>query len=584
MKTPLLFTVAIPFVYYMMNHFNNYKIDFMTGVFLWIMLCILFIEAVISRRQIVLITNELTNAIKSSDIAEYRFENKTLDIAFVKYKAACRNANNEAVFVAPDIADYIDEELVAEKTRRDVTAQIGSVMTALGILGTFVGLTMSLENFDTSMAIESTSTLLGGIKTAFYTSIFGILASLVYNHFYEVDIENNRKAINDFCEAIYNRVLPTKKESVYRQLLQYNKQQTESLNKLAGAIAENMAPEFAKAIKKSVMPTMEKLNNSIDSYIMRAVETQSETLGKIVDNFMHELNGALDDQFSNLSHSINNMCNYQNDSVDKLKSILGSIDTISRDLVQLNIDMSSAETNRQKTIEETLNMIERAKRFTDAFNEYAATVHQWTENMKNASDMNIDYMKSVKIYSDRIEKDKSELIDELNKYLQDSQNYRNNINSIMEMQNKRSDQLSSFIDSALQKIEKQNNDMENRYKRNFDKIEETIDGALSANTKLCEDTKKMSTLISNLEDIMIDVSDRDTKISDGLNLTLKEIKAFQQNCADIAANMKNDHNVVIATIKQSNEAIITDIKMSLKRIRESIEKSSESMKRGNMSK
>lgn len=50
-----------------------------------------------------------------------------------------------------------------------------SATTVLGILGTFIGIGLGLIEFDTNNIEQSVPPLLEGLKTAFLTSIFGIL-------------------------------------------------------------------------------------------------------------------------------------------------------------------------------------------------------------------------------------------------------------------------------------------------------------------------------------------------------------------------------------------------------------------------
>lgn len=56
-----------------------------------------------------------------------------------------------------------------------------TLMTALGILGTFVGVVIGLLHFDTTNIEHSIPVLLGGLKTAFITSIVGMAGALVFN-------------------------------------------------------------------------------------------------------------------------------------------------------------------------------------------------------------------------------------------------------------------------------------------------------------------------------------------------------------------------------------------------------------------
>ena len=57
--------------------------------------------------------------------------------------------------------------------------QLPSFISTLGVLGTFYGITIGLLNFDTSELDSSIPELLDGMKTAFYTSLAGLLGSLI---------------------------------------------------------------------------------------------------------------------------------------------------------------------------------------------------------------------------------------------------------------------------------------------------------------------------------------------------------------------------------------------------------------------
>ena len=62
---------------------------------------------------------------------------------------------------------------------------IPNVFTTLGVLGTFLGIYYGLEAFDTNDIDGSISELLEGLKTAFITSIVGIIAALIFGRFSE---------------------------------------------------------------------------------------------------------------------------------------------------------------------------------------------------------------------------------------------------------------------------------------------------------------------------------------------------------------------------------------------------------------
>ena len=64
-------------------------------------------------------------------------------------------------------------------SRRRWIEMIPSAVSTLGVLGTFIGITIGLLCFDTSNLNDSIPDLLEGLKTAFFTSLAGMLGSLV---------------------------------------------------------------------------------------------------------------------------------------------------------------------------------------------------------------------------------------------------------------------------------------------------------------------------------------------------------------------------------------------------------------------
>ncbi len=71
-----------------------------------------------------------------------------------------------------------DEEI---RQKRQVVEQLPTFVSTLGVLGTFIGITAGLIHFNEADLDASIPELLAGLKTAFLTSIFGMIGSLVLN-------------------------------------------------------------------------------------------------------------------------------------------------------------------------------------------------------------------------------------------------------------------------------------------------------------------------------------------------------------------------------------------------------------------
>ena len=80
--------------------------------------------------------------------------------------------------------------IYAKKTKklfknRRIIDSLPNIVSALGVIGTFLGITMGLMDFNPSpdKIDASISTLLNGLKTAFYTSLAGMAGSLLLRFF-----------------------------------------------------------------------------------------------------------------------------------------------------------------------------------------------------------------------------------------------------------------------------------------------------------------------------------------------------------------------------------------------------------------
>ena len=86
--------------------------------------------------------------------------------------------------IISDIDTMINEDSLAVRCWHSACLQSPGTLTGLGLLGTFLGLILGISSIGFSSvdaALNSVETLLGGIEVAFYTSVAGVILSIVYN-------------------------------------------------------------------------------------------------------------------------------------------------------------------------------------------------------------------------------------------------------------------------------------------------------------------------------------------------------------------------------------------------------------------
>jgi ABC-type transporter Mla subunit MlaD len=201
------------------------------------------------------------------------------------------------------------------------------IFVGWGILGTFVGLTYGVGSFDTGSteAIRgSISQLLAGMNTAFATSIWGMLLSIVFNivekwafgrfhrstaeliahlnHLFklssaqeaqilqEKEQQTIKECVTDSLERLFTlnqEGQETRPSHFFRDLLQESKKQSQSL----GNFSTDLAEVIGDAISNSMSNTLGQLSTAIQEMRQEKGKSTEEISLLIVDQLQ---NGIMD--------------------------------------------------------------------------------------------------------------------------------------------------------------------------------------------------------------------------------------------------------------------------------------------------
>ena len=136
--------------------------------------------------------------------------------------------------------------------KKGILSIIPGVMTGLGILGTFIGLSIGLQNFNTGSAAEITNSiapLMDGIKIAFHTSIYGMVFSLIFNFVYKKNLEDAYNAVEYFLNAYHKYVLPDMANDQIGMFLKFQEYQMQEMEKVLDSFGDSLAQKIANAMK-----------------------------------------------------------------------------------------------------------------------------------------------------------------------------------------------------------------------------------------------------------------------------------------------------------------------------------------------
>ncbi len=144
------------------------------------------------------------------------FRNKKLDKIYRDYKSRVE-MQKDSDEIESDIEEYFSEDMLYVRTWQGLVLQIPGTLTGLGILGTFIGLITGISGIGFSSVeatLESVTVLLNGIELAFYTSVSGVILSIVFNIMNRVTWNIMLREQGMFVDIFHKEVIPSAEEQV----------------------------------------------------------------------------------------------------------------------------------------------------------------------------------------------------------------------------------------------------------------------------------------------------------------------------------------------------------------------------------
>lgn len=147
------------------------------------------------------------------------FRNKKQDKLFTEYKDKV-DEQKERDEILADIETYFSEDMLYVHTWQGLVLQIPGTLTGLGILGTFIGLITGISALGFSSleaTLESVAVLINGIELAFYTSIAGVILSILFNIINRIAWNTLLREHVYFTDTFHKEVIPSAEEQVMQK-------------------------------------------------------------------------------------------------------------------------------------------------------------------------------------------------------------------------------------------------------------------------------------------------------------------------------------------------------------------------------
>jgi methyl-accepting chemotaxis protein len=262
------------------------------------------------------------------------------------------------------------------------------ISVSIGVLGTFIGLSTGLADLnvgDTDSLRSGIDSLLGGMKVAFYTSVFGVFLSLVWT-FYDRFLSQRLERDIDWHAERLDYLLSTDDEELFlNRLEKVTRNQADHLKTLLTDAMEKAMQPMVNQIQQSqgqVKDAFTQLSSQFEN-INSGMESQSKLLESqieitksngtdMTDRLIDQITGGTEESITQFSQLIQDTQNMQ-------QQMMGTINQV--------VDSFSVTQQKQtETTEQTERMFARFEKMSEQLEGMSGSYQQASSYMSGLSD------------------------------------------------------------------------------------------------------------------------------------------------------------------------------------------------------
>jgi hypothetical protein len=467
-----------------------------------------------------------------------------------------------------------------------------ALLTTLGIFGTFAGIVIGLMLFDVNNIDESITGLLGGLKTAFVTSLFGILASILFKALQSLGVIAPKQSIEQIASATPEDILAAisnQNKSLDTLVVAIGGDGDGSLvsqvKLLRGDVndnqklllkSSNLAQEHLAKIESQLTEQREnfstfadklwiKMQDFADMLSKSATETVIEALKQVITDFNNNLTEQFGENFKQLNEAVKDLVVWQDnykvqiadmveqyklgvESISATQMSVAAISTESQAIPKTMNDLKEVMTVNQHQLAELERHLEA---FKDIRDRAVEAVPEIREQIQKTVDTIADSVMAANMHYET-------LISESDKYIQ----------AHISKSNELLDKFVNSTDAGVEKIgEKLAESAANVEKVIAEGAKGFSDSVYSTNASLTttsDHVSEQAVVISNhLKDASDDLSQH---IRDMVNGLVADSKIIATTLVDANKDLAKDTGSVRDVVVQSIEAMQKRLENSLEEV------------------
>ena len=379
--------------------------DIVTAIFIGIIIGVFtyFFQEILRLKW----ANNLLNSIKDTNVLETLKDTNLHDIISAYENTIKIDLLSQKKSNTPSI-EFINIQSIAKAYNVNLKSLDASsgMLVGLGLMGTFLGLTIGIANFDSSNSENiqnSIQTLLNGMSIAFLTSLFGMGTSLFNTGFdkhWRNSLQFTIKEITEKLDDLYYiddlELLEIKQRKLFEytddegnkaslssaigHILEENENQTRALSSFNTDLSTMLNNSLGEQIDAKLTPVFGRIIEHIDKLAETVVSPANDMMEKvaselkysmslIVNEFKQKVSDTATQQLESISQSLTsatkaiddlpeNVANAINTMQDAIANVEKSMLKLTEDIMSKQADLLALQ---ESTTNESKNLIESLK-------------------------------------------------------------------------------------------------------------------------------------------------------------------------------------------------------------------------------
>lgn len=265
---------------------------------------------------------------------------------------------------------------------------LAGIFTAIGILGTFLGLTVGLyginiDSKDLEVLSSGIQNLFQGLSTAFLTSVAGIICAIGYNIYYSHLMKNYNILIGEVAAGLDSIFTHKNTEQILADSLIESKQQTEQMKLFSTQLVTAISESLDTSFQGQLVPVFNDLKESIDKLNSSGADALAGSIDEKTGKQLASFAATLDKLQQSMNLAFEKSAKQNEDNARQLneavKALTDASNTANRSILEhagqaantmgnaltgaaasiskTGNELSTVSSSMKKSLEETLSMV-----------------------------------------------------------------------------------------------------------------------------------------------------------------------------------------------------------------------------------